>query len=261
MARPKLPFVLSKAQQIELQRLLRATTTPQRLALRVRIVLACADGEDNACVAKRLQISRPSVGKWRQRFLDEGLAGLEDARGRGRKASVDPAAITKVLTQVVQPPKGRKRWSCRSMARHAGVSKDTVQRLWAKNELKPHLARTFKLSRDPDFDRKFWDVIGVYLSPPTQAVVLCCDEKSQCQALERTQPGLPLAQGHIQTRTHDYYRHGTVTLFAALNYLNGKIIAQTAPRHRHQEWLRFLQEIDRQITPCALRTVPPPDAN
>ena len=247
MARPKLPLLLTEEQRIELQRLLRATTTAQRLVLRVRIVLACAEGEYNARIADRLQTSRPSVGKWRQRFLDYGLAGLEDAQGRGRRPTVDAGAISKILTQAVQPPKGRNRWSCRSMARHANVSKDTVQRLWAKNELKPHLTRTFKLSNDRDFDRKFWDVIGIYLSPPTQAVVLCCDEKSQCQALERTQPGLPLAQGHIQTRTHDYYRHGTITLFAALNYLNGKIIAQTAARHRHQEWLSFLQEIDRQV--------------
>ena len=133
------------------------------------------------------------------------------------------------------------------MARHVGLSKASVQRLWAANDLKPHRTRTFKLSSDPHFEAKFWDVIGLYLDPPTQAVVLCCDEKSQCQALERTQPGLPLGAGHIATRTHDYYRHGTITLFAALNYLSGKILAQRAPRHRHQEWLKFLKYIDTEV--------------
>jgi transposase len=132
------------------------------------------------------------------------------------------------------------------MARHAGVSHASVQRLWRDNDLKPHLQRVFKVSRDARFEQKFWDVIGVYLDPPQNAVVLCCDEKSQCQALERRQPGLPLGQGHIRTRTHDYYRHGTVCLFAALDYLHGKIISQVAPRHRHQEWLRFLKQIERQ---------------
>ena len=130
------------------------------------------------------------------------------------------------------------------MARHSGLSRSAVQRIWAANDLKPHRTRTFKLSNDPQFEAKFWDVIGLYLDPPTRAIVLCCDEKSQCQALERTQPGLPLGQGHLATRTHDYYRHGTVTLFAALNYLNGKILAERAPRHRHQEWLKFLKTID-----------------
>jgi transposase len=163
--------------------------------------------------------------------------------------TVASARVRKVLTEVVQPPKGRARWSCRSMARHSGLSPSTVQRLWAANDLKPHRTRTFKLSNDPHFEAKFWDIIGLYLDPPAQAVVLCCDEKSQCQALERTQPGLPLGQGQIATRTHDYYRHGTVTLFAALNYLSGKILAERAPRHRHQEWLKFLRALDAQVAP------------
>lgn len=133
------------------------------------------------------------------------------------------------------------------MSKHAGVSKSRVQQLWERNDLKPHQTRTFKLSNDPHFETKFWDIIGLYLDPPTKAVVLCCDEKSQCQALERTQPGLPLGQGHVCTRTHDYYRHGTLTLFAALDYLEGKIIAQSAPRHRHQEWLGFLKQIEQEV--------------
>jgi transposase len=138
------------------------------------------------------------------------------------------------------------------MAGHAGVSKSTVQKLWAQNDLKPHLTRTFKLSSDPAFEAKFWDVIGLYLSPPDQALVLCCDEKSQIQALQRTQPGLALNPGHLPTHTHDYYRHGTVTLFAALDYLQGKIIARTDRRHTHREWLRFLQQIEAQ-TPAGLQ--------
>ena len=133
------------------------------------------------------------------------------------------------------------------MGRHAGVSHSTVQRVWSSNGLKPHVVKTFKLSNDPHFETKFWDVIGLYLNPPNKAVVLCCDEKSQCQALERTQPGLPLGQGQVCTRTHDYYRHGTLTLFAALDYLEGKIIAQSAPRHRHQEWLGFLKQIEQEV--------------
>jgi hypothetical protein len=133
------------------------------------------------------------------------------------------------------------------MARHLGVSKATVQRVWSTNDIKPHQTRIFKLSCDEQFEAKFWDVIGVYLNPPDNAVVLCCDEKSQCQALQRSQPGLPLAQGHIRTVTHDYYRHGTVTLFAALDYLSGKVISQVAPRHRRNEWLKFLKKLDSEI--------------
>src|SRR6266404_7250598 len=133
------------------------------------------------------------------------------------------------------------------MAQHSGLSPASVQRLWAANDLKPHRTRTFKLSNDPQFEAKFWDIVGLYLDPPARAVILCCDEKSQCQALERTQPGLPLGQGHIATRTHDYYRHGTISLFAALNYLNGKIVAERAPRHRHQEWLKFLRKIETEV--------------
>jgi transposase len=135
------------------------------------------------------------------------------------------------------------------MARHSGVSKSRVQTLWTRNDLKPHLTRTFKLSNDPQFEPKFWDVIGLYLNPPQKALVLCCDEKSQCQALERTQPGLPLGIGHIRTRTHDYTRHGTITLFAALDYLAGKVLSATAPAHTHVEWLAFLKQIDRETPP------------
>jgi transposase len=247
MARPKLEFALSAEQRSELNRLVKAPSTPQKMVLRARIGLLAAEGKDNDEIAAEVGTSRVTVGLWRQRILDLGLAGLEEAPRPGRPVEVDAARIRTVLTEVVQPPKGKARWSCRSMARHSGLSASTVQRLWAANDLKPHRTRTFKLSNDAQFEAKFWDIIGLYLEPPTRAVVLCCDEKSQCQALERTQPGLPLGQGHIATRTHDYYRHGTVTLFAALNYLNGKVLAERAPRHRHQEWLKFLRKIEAEV--------------
>ena len=249
MARPKLPLHLSTEQQSELLRLVRAPSTPQKLVRRARIALLAAEGKDNQQIAAELRTSHVTVGQWRQRVLDLGLAGLQEAPRSGRPKTLPADKVQTVLSQVVQPPKGRARWSCRSMARHSGLSASAVQRLWAANDLKPHRTRTFKLSNDPQFEAKFWDIVGLYLDPPTRALVLCCDEKSQCQALERTQPGLPLGQGHIATRTHDYYRHGTVTLFAALNYLNGKILAERAPRHRHQEWLKFLQAIEKSSPP------------
>lgn len=249
MARPKLPFQLSPEQRAELRRLVQAPSTPQKLVRRARIALLAAEGKDNQQIAAQLGTSHVTVGQWRQRVLDSGLAGLQEAPRPGRPSTLPAHQVQTVLTEVVQPPKGRARWSCRSMARHSGLSHSAVQRLWAANDLKPHRTRTFKLSSDPQFETKFWDIVGLYLDPPTRALVLCCDEKSQCQALERTQPGLPLGQGHIATRTHDYYRHGTVTLFAALNYLNGKILAERAPRHRHQEWLKFLQAIEKTALP------------
>jgi transposase len=249
MARPKLPLHLSTEQRTELLRLVHAPSTPQKIVRRARIALLAAEGKDNRQIAAQLRTSHVTVGQWRQRVLDLGLAGLQEAPRPGRPKTLPAHKVQTVLTEVVQPPKGRARWSCRSMARHSGLSASAVQRLWAANDLKPHRTRTFKLSNDPQFETKFWDIVGLYLDPPTRALVLCCDEKSPCQALERTQPGLPLGQGHIVTRTHDYYRHGTVTLFAALNYLNGKILAERAPRHRHQEWLKFLQAIEKAAPP------------
>src|SRR5271155_3716193 len=249
MARPKLPLELTVEQSRELQRLIKAPATPQKIVRRARIVSLAAQGRDNDGIAAELDTSAVTVGLWRQRFMDLGLAGLAEAPRPGRPVTLDAEKARRVLSEVVQPPKNSGRWSCRRMARHVGLSKDAVQRLWAANDLKPHCTRTFKLSNDPQFELKFWDVIGLYLDPPVRSVVLCCDEKSQCQALERTQPGLPLKQGEICTRTHDYYRHGTITLFAALNYLNGKILAERAPRHRHQEWLKFLRKVDAEVPP------------
>ena len=237
---------LSEQQRQGLLQVIRAPTSAQRDVRRARIVLLRADGMSQAETAREVGVNRPVVGLWEQRFRSEGLIGLKDAKGRGRKTSIAPQTVQRVVTEAVQPPTGRTRWSVRSMAQHAKVSPAQVQRIWSANDIKPHVLRTFKLSNDKNFEAKFWDVIGLYLNPPDRALVLCCDEKSQCQALERTQPGLPLGIGHIRTQTHDFVRHGTVTLFAALNYLDGKIISRVAERHDHEEWLNFLKLIDRQ---------------
>jgi len=233
----------------ELRRRARASTVSVRDRRRSEIVLLSAEGLTQQQIAERLGISRLQVGRWVGRFATERLAGLRDAPGRGRKPWLAGGAAQQVVERAVTPPPHLGRWSCRTMARAVGISAASVQRLWAANDIKPHLSRTFKLSNDKRFGEKFWDVIGLYLDPPEKALVLCCDEKSQCQALERTQPGLPLGIGHIRTKTHDYVRHGTLTLFAALNYLDGKLITRLAARHRHQEWLAFLKLIDRQSPP------------
>lgn len=247
MARTAASITLTEAQSEELQHVCRASSSSRAEVLRARIVLLAGKDWLNEDIAHELSTNKMTVCKWRRRFAKLGMAGLQDVTRPGRPASLSSDQLKRVLTEVTRPPQTRKRWSCRSMAKHSGVSKSRVQQLWHLNDLKPHRTRTFKISKDPQFETKFWDVIGLYLNPPNRAVVLCCDEKSQCQALERTQPGLPLRQGHICTHTHDYYRHGTLTLFAALNYLEGKIIAQSAPRHRHQEWLAFLKQIEQEV--------------
>ena len=246
MARPIAVLQLTPEERSALQRRVRAPTTSQRDGLRARIVLLRGEGLKQKDVAEKLATSVTTVSLWSQRFGRDRLEGLRDKPGRGRKPWLPPEKIQKVITQVTQPPKGRRRWSVRSMAKAVGISHDSVHRIWRQNDLKPHLRRTFKLSQDPEFERKFWDVIGLYLNPPDKALVLCCDEKSQCQALERTQPALPLGIGHIRTRMHDYIRHGTITLFAALNYLDGKILSRSEARHTHVEWLRFLKQIERE---------------
>lgn len=245
-------IVLNDQQRTELMRRARGATTSKRDSLRAEIILRKAEGVRQADIAAELFVSRVAITKWTSRFVERGLAGLTDKDGRGRKPSLSPDVVAAVITRVTQPPPGRTRWSVRSMARAVGISPHAVHQIWRRNELKPHLTRTFKLSNDPLFASKFWDVIGLYLNPPEQALVLCCDEKSQCQALERSQPGLPLGIGHIRTQTHDYIRHGTITLFAALNYLSGKIISRTEEQHTHVHWLRFLKQIDRE-TPAELQ--------
>src|SRR5438874_10202570 len=247
MARQKIELAAEEAE--ELSRRARATTISVRDRRRAEIIVLSAQGLTQQRIAEQLGISRVAVNRWVGRFALHRLDGLSDRAGRGRKPWLPPAAVQQVVEQAVTPPPHLGRWSCRTMARAAGVSPASVQRLWAASEIKPHLSRTFKLSNDKRFEEKFWDVIGLYLNPPDKALVLCCDEKSQCQALERTQPGLPLGIGHIRTKTHDYVRHGTLTLFAALNYLEGKLITRIAQRHRHQEWLAFLKIIDGETPP------------
>lgn len=246
MGRPISKVELTAAEREELQRRVNAATTSKRDSLRASIILRRCEGVKQAQVAEELGVSVPCVNKWSQRFEREGLEGLKDRKGRGRHASIPPEKVEQVITRATQPPKPRKRWSVRTMAREVGISPDSVHRIWRANDIKPHLVNIFKLSNDKQFVEKFWDVIGLYLDPPERALVLCCDEKSQCQALERTQPGLPLGIGEIRTRTHDYKRHGTITLFAALNYLDGKLITRTEERHTHVEWLRFLKQIHRE---------------
>jgi len=246
MARPIKVVTASEEMRAELERRAKASTSAHRDRFRAQIVLLRLDGLKIEDVAERMGTSMPTVSTWSSRFEKLGLDGLVDKPGRGRKPSIPARKIERVVTEVTRPPKNRTRWSVRSMGRHVGISHSTVQRIWSKSELKPHVTRTFKLSNDPNFEAKFWDVIGLYLDPPANALVLCCDEKSQCQALERTQLGLPLAPTRPRTMTHDYTRHGTITLFAALIALTGKLITRTETSHTHLEWLRFLKQIDRE---------------
>ena len=221
--------------------------TPQQVALRCRIVLASADGESADAIAARLEINRKTVMLWRSRFQREGLEALwEVAPGRGRKPTYGPDKIQSIVDTTLQSkPKGMTHWSCRTMAEALDVSKSTVNNIWQGHNLKPHRTKTFKLSRDPGFLEKLSDVVGLYLNPPQQAIVLCVDEKSQIQALDRTQPGLPIKKGRCGTMTHDYKRNGTTTLFAALEVLTGRVVGQCHERHRHQEFLGFLRRLDR----------------
>lgn len=228
-----------------LSRLARSKTTSVRLARRAQIVLLAADGLENEAIAEQLGLGRVQVGRWRSRYAQGGLTAIEkDLPRGGRPAKADSAEIVRRTTQT--QPEAATHWSTRSMAATLGVSDTTVFRAWRKHGLKPHLVRTFKVSRDPHFVEKLEDVVGLYLSPPEHALVLCCDEKSQVQALDRTQPGLPLKKGRAQTMTHDYKRHGTTTLFAALNVLDGTVIGQCQARHTHVEWLKFLRKLDRE---------------
>lgn len=236
---------LTEPERGELQRRVNAPTASKRDSLRAAIILRRGEGIRQVQVATELGVSVTCVSKWSQRFELDGLAGLRDKKGRGRPTSIPADKVEQVLTRVTQPPKPRTRWSVRTMAAAVGISPDSVHRIWQANDIKPHLMKTFKVSTDKHFEEKFWDVIGLYLDPPERALVLCCDEKTQCQALERSQPCLPLGVGEIRTRTHDYKRHGTITLFAALNYLDGKLISRTEAHHTHVEWLRFLKQIDR----------------
>lgn len=251
MPKLKYPTTLNSSDQAQLEQWASAHGTPQQVALRCRIVLAAFAGQQNKVTAERLHVSRPTINLWRKRVSDAGISQVwEIASGRGRKPQIDQTKCQAIINATLQTkPKGMTHWSCRSMAREQNVSKATVNRLWQLHHIKPHLSRTFKLSRDAKFLEKLTDVVGLYLNPPQKAVVLCLDEKSQIQALDRTQPGLPLKKGRCGTMTHDYKRNGTTTLFGALNILDGKVIGQCHARHRHQEWLKFLRRLDREFSP------------
>ena len=221
-----------------------SSTVSVREARRAAIVLLAAQGLTNHQIADQLGVGRVQVGRWRTRYAEGGLAAIVQDRPRGgRPSQVDAQEIVRLTTQM-KPP-GATHWSTRTLAEATGVSASTIRRVWQAHGLKPHRVETFKVSRDPRFIEKLEDIVGLYLSPPEHALVLCCDEKSQVQALDRTQPGLPLKKGRAATMTHDYKRHGTTTLFAALNVLDGTIIGQCQARHRHTEWLKFLRQIDR----------------
>lgn len=240
---------LSPEQRAQISQWLAALGTPQQIALRCRIVVACAAGKSESGVAAECEVNRKTVRLWRERFRSGGLGTLwEIAPGRGRKATYGPERIQQVIEATLQSkPPASTHWSCRTMAANSGLSKSTINNIWRSHNLKPHRTKTFKLSRDPRFLEKLTDVIGLYLNPPDKAMVLCVDEKSQIQALNRTQPGLPMKKGRCGTMTHDYQRKGTTTLFAALDLAQGKVIGSCHKRHRHQEFILFLRQINREF--------------
>jgi transposase len=237
---------LSPQQREALEQRSRARSLPARVVERARIVLLAAEGKQHKEIAELLGISMQKAARWRARFLELGVAGLEkDAPRPGRTPSIAAKTVTRVVRMTTQDkPSNATHWSTRTMAAAAGISEASVRRIWRKHGLKPHLVKTFKLSRDPRFAEKLEIIVGLYLNPPEHALVLCCDEKSPIQALDRTQPGLPLKRGRAGTMTHDYKRNGTATLFAALNTVDGKVTGVCLPRHRHQEWLWFLEHLD-----------------
>ena len=240
---------MSDSQRAALEVLARARSAPHRQVQRAKALLLAADGVANTGIAEQVGVTAVTVRAWRNRFAEEGLAKLGEVRkGRGPKPSIPTEKVEEIVQATLHSkPRGETHWSTRSMAKHAGVSRNTVQRIWKARGLKPHLVDTFKISNDPAFEDKLTDVVGLYLNPPEQAIVLCADEKSQVQALDRTQPSLPMKKGRAGTMTHDYKRNGTTTLFAALNVLTGVVIGQCLPRHRHQEFLTFLRTIDREV--------------
>ena len=240
------PISLQADQRVVLESRARARSAPARSVERARIVLLASAGLQDQQIAAKLKITPEKAARWRNRFLEGGLAALEkDAPRPGRTPTITPAKIQEVIRKTTrEKPANATHWSTRTMAAASGLSEKSVRRIWHKHGLKPHLARTFKLSNDLQFAEKLEDIVGLYLNPPEHAIVLCADEKSQIQALDRTQPGLPLKKGRCGTMTHDYKRNGTATLFAALNTFDGTVISMCDDRHRHQEWLKFLRVID-----------------
>jgi transposase len=249
MPRSIAALALSEDQRKQIEQWLAALGTPVQVALRCRIILSAAAGSAEVEIAGNNGVNRKTVRLWRERFLSQGLQCLwEIAPGRGRKATYGPERIKGLIDTTLQTkPKGSTHWSCRTMAAAQEISKSTISNVWRSHNIKPHRVKKFKLSRDPKFLEKLTDVVGLYLNPPDKAIVLCVDEKSQIQALDRTQPGLPLKKGRCGTMTHDYKRNGTTTLFAAIDLLQGKVIGDCHKRHRHQEFLKFLRRIDREF--------------
>ena len=247
MNTPAVALPLSPLDRNALAKWAHSAVAPYRVVTRAKALLLAGDGVANSHIATALGISRPTVLTWRDRFVADGLDSVGVVRtGRGRKPEISAEQVRAIVHATLhQTPPGATHWSCRSMATAAGVSRSTVQRIWDAHGLQPHRVTTFKLSTDPAFVDKLTDVVGLYLNPPDKAVVLCVDEKSQIQALDRTQPGLPMKPGRRGTLTHDYKRHGTTTLFAALNVLTGTVIGECHGRHRHQEFLKFLRRLDR----------------
>jgi transposase len=243
------PLKMTKGQREILEKLARSQTATHREVTRAKALLLAADGAANTAIAWELGVSPTSVTSWRARFTEEGLKKFGKVKpGRGRKPTIPDEKVAAIVDATLhEKPPGETHWSCRRMAKAQGVSPATVQRVWSARGLKPHLVKTFKLSNDKRFEEKLVDVVGLYLDPPDKAVVLCMDEKSQIQALDRTQPSLPMKKGRAGTMTHDYKRNGTTTLFAALNVLTGVVIGECLPRHRHNEFLKFLRKIDREV--------------
>jgi len=249
MRLPAPPLVITDEQREVLEKLSGLRTAAHRDVQRASVLLMAGQGVATTRIAAQAGLSPATVAAWRERFAKEGLKAFAGVRpGRGRKPSIPPEKVTEIVRATLhEKPAGETHWSCRSMAKAQGVSPATVQRIWSARGLKPHQVKTFKLSNDKRFEEKLVDVIGLYLNPPEQAIVLCMDEKSQIQALDRTQPSLPMKKGRIGTMTHDYKRNGTTTLFAALDVLTGSVIGQCLPRHRHIEFLKFLRTIDREV--------------
>jgi transposase len=239
-------IVLNPEQRTALERLGRARSEPARVVERARIVLMAAAGLENKEIARSMGIMPETAARWRGRFLEGGIAALhQDATRPGKPRTITDRQVKRLVEMTLQQkPVNATHWSTRTMAQTAGISEASVRRIWHAHGLKPHLVRSFKLSNDPDFIEKLENIVGLYLNPPEHAIVLCADEKSQIQALDRTQPGLPMKKGRSGTMTHDYKRNGTATLFAALDTLQGAVISMCDDRHRHQEWLKFLRAID-----------------
>ena len=248
LGRPLKAISMTPDLRQQLESMVRSRSIPQGLARRAKIVLMAADGMNNSDIAKQLSLSRPTVGLWRKRFIEQGLMGLYDELRPGAPRSIKDEQVADLIRKTLETkPKDATHWSCRSIAEETKLSKSTVQRVWKAFALQPHRQKHFKLSTDPFFVEKVRDIVGLYLNPPDKAMVLCVDEKSQIQALDRTQPVLPLGLGYVEGVTHDYVRHGTTTLFAALDIASGQVITQCKRRHRHQEFLQFLHHIDRNV--------------